>query len=135
MRALEHQAGQLVAEHIQGILALARLRADQQLLFMVALPGASPWPQVRQLLGQRHRAGVTVMGVVKYLVEGAAHEDCVRWLASTCTKKRKPKRSEMSALAWLMLSSSPDKPSSTYSALFVAYVHKVRITPQRLEYG
>jgi len=22
-----------------------------------------------------------------------------------------------------------------YSALFVAYVHKVRITPQRLEYG
>ncbi|MNR43484.1 hypothetical protein D3C85_1621090 [compost metagenome] len=83
MLALEGQAGQRVAEYIPLITPLGWLRADLQGLGRAALPGARPWPQVRQLLGQGHRAVVAVMGVVNDLVVRTHHSDTVCWLTSS----------------------------------------------------
>ncbi|MNN60789.1 hypothetical protein D3C81_1759910 [compost metagenome] len=68
MWPLERQAREWVAEHIQFITAVGRLGADLQLPLDTHLPGARAGPKMGELLRQRHRDVVTVMGVVKYLV-------------------------------------------------------------------
>ncbi|MNV56383.1 hypothetical protein D3C71_1486630 [compost metagenome] len=109
---LERQPGQRIAEYIQLIATRGRLRTDLQLPVGAALPGARPRPQMRQLLGQGHRAVVVIMGVVENLVTGAHQTDTVRWLtSSTWAKCRSARRSETCPLASAISCNSAASPS------------------------
>ena len=68
MRPLEGQSRQRIAKRIQRVLALTGRRQDFHLVVQTTLAGACTRPQMRQLLGQRHRRGIPVVGVVEYLV-------------------------------------------------------------------
>src|SRR5690606_3372838 len=118
MGPLERQARERIAEHVQLVPARSRLGADLQLLLGAALPRTRSRPQMRQLLGEGHRAVVVIMRVVENLVTGAHQTHTVRWLtSSTWAKWRSARRSDTSPLASAVSCNRSARPSTAARTL------------------